>query len=131
MPDFTNRASTMKQQMIAIALILPLLMGVIGCAGKGGNGLKILSQSLTVQELSGGTPQSVAVVYGRAQNVSHDAMNSATIAVNFYDKNKKLIATGSAIKQNLQPGEEWDFSIQTVGPDAWKITSYDISASAK
>lgn len=121
----------MKQQMIAIALILPLLAGAVGCAGQGDSGLRILSQSLTVQELSGGTPQSVAVVYGRAQNVSHGAMNSATVIVNFYDKNKKLIATGSAIKQNLQPGEVWDYSVQTVGPDAWKTTSYDISASAK
>jgi hypothetical protein len=58
-------------------------------------------------------------------------MNYATIAVNFYDKNKKLIATDSATKQNLQPGEIWDFSVQTVGPDAWKIVSYDIAVSAK
>jgi hypothetical protein len=53
------------------------------------------------------------------------------IAVNFYDKNKNLLATASAVKQNLQPGETWDFSVQTVGPDAWKIISYDIAASMK
>jgi hypothetical protein len=123
----------MKQWIIAIALILPLLAGSISCAQQGelSGQLKILSQSMTVHEFSGGAPQSVAVVYGRAQNVSHDAMNYATIAVNFYDKNKKLIATDSASKQNLQPGEIWDFSVQTVGPDAWKIVSYDIAVSAK
>lgn len=86
---------------------------------------------MTVQELSGGTPQSMAVVYGRAQNVSQGAMSYATIGVNFYDKNKKVIATGSTVKQNLQPGETWDFSVQNVGPDAWKIVSYDITTSAK
>lgn len=106
-------------------------MGAFGCAGKGGSGLKILSQSMTVQELSGDTPQSVAVVYGRAQNVSHGTMSYATIDVNFYDKNKKLIDSGSTVKQNLQQGETWDFSVQIVGPDAWKITSYDIAISAK
>jgi hypothetical protein len=117
----------MKQQVIAIALILSLIAGLVGCTGQ----LKILSQSMTVHEFSGSSPQSVAVVYGRAQNVSQDVIDYATIAVNFYDKNKKLVATGSADKQNLQPGEVWDFSVQTVGPDAWKIISYDIAASTK
>jgi len=123
----------MKQQLIAIALILPLLIASFGCANQGelSGQLKILSQSMTVHEFSGGAPQSVAVVHGRAQNISQVAMNYATIAVNFYDKNKNLIATGSAVKQNLQPGEVWDYSVQTVGPDAWKIISYDIAASAK
>jgi len=86
---------------------------------------------MTVHEFSGSGPQSVAVVYGRAQNVSRGAINYATVAVNFYDKNQKLIATGSAAKQNLQPGETWDFSVQTVGPDAWKIITYDITSSTK
>jgi len=123
----------MKRRLIAISLPLILLAGLLGCAGQGGlsNQLKILSQSMTVHEFSGGTPQSAAVVYGRAQNASRGVMNSATIEVSFYDKNKKLIATGSTARQNLQPGEIWDFSVQTVGPDAWKIVNYDISVSAK
>ncbi len=123
----------MKQLIVAIALILPLLAGSISCdqQSKLSGQLKILSQNMTVHEFSGGSPQSVAVVYGSAQNVSHDAMNYATIAVNYYDKNKKLIAAESATKQNLQPGEIWDFSVQTVGPDAWKIVSYDIIVTAK
>jgi flagellar basal body-associated protein FliL len=123
----------MKQRIIAIALILPLLVGSVGCANQGefSGQLKILSQSMTVHEFSGAGPQSAAVVSGRAQNISQVAMNYATIAVNFYDKNKNLIATASAVKQNLQPGETWDFSVQTVGPDAWKAISYDIAASMK
>jgi hypothetical protein len=123
----------MKQQIIAIALILPLLAGSVGCAKQGelSGQLKILSQSMTVHEFSGGAPQSTAVVRGRAQNVSNVTISIAMIAVNFYDKNKNLLATASAAKQNLQPGEVWDFSVQTVGPDAWKIISYDIAASTK
>jgi len=123
----------MKQRLISIALLLFLLSGLFSCAGPGGlsGQLKILDQSLTVHEFPGDTPQSVAIVYGRAQNVSRDVMSSASIAVNFYDKNKQLMATASATKQNLQPGEIWDFSVQTVGPDAWKIMTYDIAVSAQ
>ena len=80
----------MKKQLIAIALILPLLAGSVGCAKQSelSGQLKILSQSMTVHEFAGGAPQSVAVVHGRAQNSSLVAMNDATIIVNFYDKNK-------------------------------------------
>lgn len=123
----------MKQWIVAIALILPLLIISASCAQQGGlsKDLKILNQSMTVREFSGSGPQSAAVVSGRAQNVSHSAINYATITVNFYDKNEKLIVTGSTAKQNLQPGEVWYFAVQTVGPDAWKIITYDIASSAK
>jgi hypothetical protein len=118
----------MKYRVIITTLILFLVIVSFGCAGQG-DSLKILSQDITVREFSGSSPQSMAVVHGRAQNVKDVSIDSATINVNFYDKDKRTIATGSAIKQNLQPGEVWDFSIQTVGPDAWKIISYDISVS--
>jgi hypothetical protein len=127
----------MKQQLIAIALILSLLAIFAGCATSGTGGeasvgeMKILSHSMTVHEFTGGAPQSTAVVRGRAQNVSNVTISIAMIAVNFYDKNKNLIANVSAVKQNLQPGAAWDFSVQTVSPDAWKIVSYDIAASTK
>jgi hypothetical protein len=123
----------MKQRIIAITLVLPLLIAYFGCANQGelSGELKILSHSMTVHEFTAGAPQSTAVVLGRAQNVGNATIGSAMIAVNFYDKNKKLIATASAVKQNMQPGETWDFSVQTVGPDAWKIVSYDIAASMK
>ena len=118
----------------AVALMLSLLAGSFGCAGSGTSDsgeLKILSHSMTVHEFTGGAPQSTAIVRGRAQNVGNVTIASAMIAVNFYDKNKSLIATASAVKQSLQPGEVWDFNIKTVGPDAWKIISYDIAASTK
>jgi hypothetical protein len=123
----------MKQRIIAITLVLPLLVVSVGCAKQGelSGQLKILSHSMTVHEFTGGAPQSTAVVRGRAQNIGNATIGSAMIAANFYDKNKNLIATASAVKQNMQPGEVWDYSVQTVGPDAWKIISYDIAASAK
>ena len=125
-------------RIIVAVLMLSLLASYVGCTKQGtsdgelsGGELKILSHSMTVHEFTGGAPQSTAVVRGRAQNVGNVTIPSAMIAVNFYDKNKSLIATASGIKQNLQPGEMWDFSVQTVGPDAWKIISYDIAASTK
>jgi hypothetical protein len=123
----------MKQRIIAITLVLPLLIAYFGCANQGelSGELKILSHSMTVHEFTAGAPQSTAVVLGRAQNVGNATIGSGMIAVNFYDKNKKLIATASAVKQNMQPGEVWDFNVKTVGPDAWKIVSYDIAASMK
>jgi hypothetical protein len=119
--------------IVATVLILTLLVVSVGCAGSGTSGgeLKILNHSMTVHEFTGAAPQSSAVVIGRAQNVSSVTINSAMIAVSFYDKNKNLIATASAVKQNLQPNEVWAFNVQTVGPDAWKIVSYDIAASTK
>ncbi|MBM3119165.1 MAG: hypothetical protein FJ006_06360 [Chloroflexi bacterium] len=115
------------------ALMLALLVYAGGCAKTETQGpeLRILSHSMTVHEFTGGAPQSSAIVTGRAQNVSNVTIRFATIAVNFYDKNKKLIATASAINENLRPGEIWDFNIKTVSPDAWKIVSYDIAASTK
>ena len=123
----------MKQRIIAITLVLPLLVVSVGCANRGelSGQLKILSHSMTVHEFTGGAPQSTAVVRGRAQNIGNATIGSAMIAANFYDKNKNLIATASAVKQNMQPGEVWDFNVKTVGPDAWKIISYDIAASMK
>ena len=120
----------MRYRIITAALILFTFAASFGCAG-GNSKIKILSQDMTVHEFPGNSSQSMAVVYGRAQNITNDTVSNATVSVTFYDKSKKVIATSSSIKQNLQPGEAWDFSIQTVGPDAWKIISYDISVSAK
>jgi hypothetical protein len=121
-------------RIVVTVLVLALIIASFGCTKSGigdDSKLKILSHNMTVHEFAGGAPQSTAVVIGRAQNVSNITINFATIAVNFYDKNSNLIATASAVKQNLQPNEMWDFNVKTVGPDAWKIVSYDIAASAK
>jgi len=121
-------------RVVAAVLVLILIVSSAGCTEPGARDdgeLKILSHSMTVREFAGSAPQSMAVVIGRAQNVGNVDIKFGMIAVNFYDKNKNLIAKASAIRENLRPGETWDFSITTVGPDAWKITSYDIAASTK
>jgi hypothetical protein len=121
----------MKNIVKITALVFTLCIISFGCANQSNSSVKILDQNLTVRQFSGSSPQSMAVVHGRAQNVKNIKINSTTISVNFYDKDKRTIATGSAVKQNLQPGEVWDFSVQTVGPDAWKILTYDIAISTE
>lgn len=121
-------------RIVGVISVLALVASFAGCAKSGtqdSGELKILSHSMTVHEFTGGAPQSSAVVIGRAQNVGNVTIRSAMIAVNFYDKNGKFVAKASAIKENLAQGEVWDFSVKTVGPDAWKIISYDIAASTK
>ena len=115
------------------ALMLVSLMYAAGCAKTETQGpeLKILSHSMTVHGFTGAGPQSTAIVTGRAQNISDINIRFATIAINFYDKSKNLITSASAIKENLRPGEVWDFTVKTVSPDAWKIVTYDIAASTK
>jgi hypothetical protein len=125
-------------KIVAVALVLALLVCPSGCGKTGPEGgspsggeLQILSHSMTVHEFTGGAPQSTAVVRGQAKNVSNVTINFALIAVDFYDKNGNRIATASAVKEGLQPGEVWDFNVKTAGPDAWKIISYKIAASTK
>ncbi len=133
----------MKTRLIIVTAIVTLvsLACIAGCTDQSTSGsakeLKILNHSMTVHWFEAGAlrpgeePNSSAVVVGRAQNISEGTISLATVAVNFYDKDKNLIATASAVRQSLQPGEFWDFGVTTVGPDAWKITSYDIATGAK
>jgi len=76
-------------------------------------------------------PQSTATVTGRTQNVGTDTVDYAQIAVNYYDKNGKFLATRSAVRQNLGPGEIWDYTVLFEGLDAWKSVKYDIAASTR
>ena len=124
--------------IVLVALILVSGVCLAGCSGiqtqdsgLGGEELQILNHSLNVHEFSGGTVQSTAVVRGSVRNVGSSDIDFASIVVNFYDKDGKLIDTSSASRENLGAGKVWDFSVQSTGPDAWKIVDYDIKASAK
>ena len=110
-----------------------MITGIAGCIRpQESNGeLKILSHHLTNHGFTGSMPQSTATVTGRAQNVGTTAINYAQIAVNYYDKNGTLLATSSAVRQNIGPGEIWDYTVLLQGPDAWKSVKYDIAASTK
>jgi len=123
---------------VLVASILVSGVCLTGCAGmqaqdsglEGGE-LQILSHSLNVHEFSGGTVQSTAVVSGSVKNVGSSDIDFASIIVDFYDKDGKLIDTSPASRENLEAGRVWDFSVQSTGPDAWKIVDYDIRSSAK
>jgi len=117
---------------IVVALLLVLIVVICGCAKPQPTGeLKILSHRLTTHGFAGGMPQSTATVTGRAQNVGAVSINYAQIAVNYYDKDGRFLATASAVMQNLAPGQVWDFTVLFQGPDAWKAVKYDIAASTK
>jgi len=124
----------MKGAIWIVAAILTLVSGIflVSCAETQtySEQLQILSHSMTTHEFTGGMPESTAVIKGRAKNVSDSRLDLASIAVNFYDKNGNLIGAASATKQNLDPGEIWDFNVKFAGPDAWKSVDYDIAASA-
>lgn len=75
--------------------------------------------------------KSIVAVDGRAQNTSDVLINTASITVNFYDKDGNRLHTASAVKNNLGAGEMWYFNIQFTSPDAWKTVRYDISVDTK
>jgi len=125
------RRAVFRTIVIALFLVLSVVIG--GCAkpqAPAGE-LKILSHRLTTHGFAGGMPQSTATVTGRAQNVGTASINYAQIAVNYYDKDGRFLATASAIMQNLAPGQVWDFTVLFQGTDAWKSVKYDIAASTK
>ena len=124
--------------IVLVALVLVSGVCLAGCTGMQtqdsgleGEELQILNHSLNVHEFSGGTVQSTAVVSGRVKNAGSSDIDFASIIVDFYDKDGKLIDTSSASRENLEAGRVWDFSVQSTGPDAWKIVDYDIRSSAK
>ena len=120
--------------ILVILFLIPVMVtGVIGCTRPQASTseLKILSHHLTNHEFAGSMPQSTATVIGRAQNVGTTVINYAQIAVNYYDKDGILLATSSAVRQNLDPGEIWDYAVLFQGPDAWKSVRYEIAASTK
>ncbi len=75
--------------------------------------------------------KSIVAVDGRAQNTGDVPLNTASITVNFYDKDGNRLHTASAVKNNLEAGEIWYFNIQFTSPDAWKTVRYDISVDTK
>ena len=117
--------------VVISVLILPVCLG--GCAAETqtDSELQILNHDMTTHEFGSGSSQSTALVKGKAKNASDSTIKLAIITVDFYDKNENLMDTLSATRQNLGPGEEWNFSIQSTGPDAWKSISYNIAAGTE
>lgn len=115
---------------VIICLIATSLICPAACVGeKADNEIQIIEHTLSTHEFGGDVLQSIAAVDGKAKNTSNLTLSSASIIVNFYDKDNNLLQTASTMKQNLVPDEIWHFSIKFTGPDAWKTVHYDISIS--
>ena len=118
-------------------LLLIFLTCLVGCStsessnSPPGESLQIFDDNLMVHKFGGDVLQSTASVTGKARNVGSSTINFASISVNFYDKDGKLINISTAEAQNLEVGETWNFNIQCSGPDMWKIVKYDITVSTK
>ena len=93
--------------------------------------LKIIDHKMTVQKFQGEAVQGLAVVSGQAQNMGTKPISAASITVEFYDKDMKLLNTASTVFENLQPNATWSFSAQFMGPDAWKVSQYKVINSTK
>ena len=122
----------MRKLLIVFCVSVILCVCVAGCSSPEPQGkLKILSADLRTHEFTGGMPQSTATVLGQAQNVGTATIGVARITVEFYDASGRLIGVASTTKDNLKPGEEWQFSAQIAGLDAWKSAKYKASTSMK
>ncbi len=125
-------------KIVALALMLVSSIYLVACTetktdvdNSAENDLQILSHSITVHKFSGDVLQSTAAVKGKARNVGNSTLSTVSITVKYYDSDGNLIDTSSAVNQNLGAGQTWDFFVQSVGPDAWKIVNYDIVTSAE
>ena len=95
------------------------------------NPLQIIDHALATHEFTGDRPHSTAVITGTAQNTGNTPINNAVITAYFYSKDGELLATESATRDNLAPGEKWTFTIQTSSPDAWKVKRYEVFPDSK
>ena len=93
--------------------------------------LQIIDHRLAVHEFTGDSPKSTAVITGTAQNTGDTPISNAVLTAYFYTKDGELLATESAVRDNLAPGEKWTFTIQTSSPDAWKVKRYEVFPDSK
>jgi hypothetical protein len=126
-----NRLTIPMRLLILFLSLVLLAMFIPACSSQEGSAkeLQIISQNLSSHSFGGDERKSTAVVSGRAKNVSNGPIKSATLLVNFFDEKDGLIANATTVKQNLAPGEIWEFAVEASGPDAWKITKYTIKTA--
>jgi hypothetical protein len=123
--------------VIMIALLAVTLALAAGCSNQKETPpdeieqLQIIDHNLAVHEFTGDKPKSTALITGTAQNTGDTSINTAVLTAYFYTKDGELIATESAVRDNLAPGETWTFTIQTSSPDAWKVKRYEVFPDSK
>jgi uncharacterized protein YcfL len=123
--------------VIMIALLAVTLVLTAGCSNQKDvppdetEQLQIIDHKLAVHEFTGDKPKSTALITGTAQNTGEISIDTAVLTAYFYTKDGELIATESAVRDNLAPGETWTFTIQTNSPDAWKVKRYEVFPGSK
>ncbi len=124
-----KRYGSLVIKIALVAVVVFLLMACSQSSSAPENPcLKILKHQMTVQNFVADSPSSVAVVSGSAVNESNQLIETASIKVVFYNEGGAVVDVASATASNLVPGVVWNFSVQSSGTEAWKITRYDISA---
>jgi hypothetical protein len=129
-----DRRNMLYKRTILTITVFSCLALFASCSARNSlssSNLQILQHTMNNNTFSTSSPESSATVTGMAQNNGNTPINSAIITVKFYNKDDSVVETSSASRQNLTPGETWIFAVQSSGPDAWKITHYEISASTK
>lgn len=120
-----------KTIVLALLIVPAIILGA--CAEKQAENqpqLTLIEHNLISRNF-GDVLKSIVAVDGRAQNTSDIPLNTASITVNFYDKDGNRLHTASTTKNDVGAGEIWYFNVRFVSPDAWKTVRYDISVDTK
>ncbi|MCX6001124.1 MAG: FxLYD domain-containing protein [Chloroflexi bacterium] len=106
-----------------------MLAGIAGCTS--GTGIQVIEHNIVVSEYTTDAAQSVAVVKGVARNTGAWPLEDCGVSVTFYDfEGNKLDVYSSSCKR-LEPGEDWNFSVELKGQEAWQVGKYSISTFSK
>ena len=121
-------------KFIAVFLAISFSTFFVACAEKQVDNepqIQILEHNLSMLEFSGDVLKSLASINGKAKNIGNSTISSASIVVNFFDKDGNLLHTSSAKTQDLKAGEIWLFDVRFNSPDAWKTVRYDIAVNTQ
>ena len=113
----------------ACLLGLVLLASITECTT--GTGLQVIQRSIVVSEYTTDAEQSVAVVKGVATNTGAWPLEDCGVSVTFYDFEGNKLDICSSSCRRLEPGENWNFSVELKGQEAWQVGKYSISTFSK
>lgn len=120
----------MRPNSLFISFILCILI-MTAAACIAGNELQVREHHIVVQEYTGDTIQSSAVVSGVAVNTGRWNIRDGRVIVSFYDYKGNVLGVNSDNKSLLGPGESWGFKVELKGRDAWNVARYEITTSNK
>jgi hypothetical protein len=117
----------LKYRACLIGLII--LAGITGCTT--GTGFQVIEHSIVVSEYTADQAQSVAVVRGVALNSGTGPLEGCGVSVTFYDYEGNKLDVYSSSCKRLEPGENWNFTVELKGQEAWKVGRYSLSTFIK